>query len=121
MCGSKSRACGREPAADGLTELLRSSAPNARIVARKNYLTKANWKLVLENFLNATTAAWRIRIFPGERPCKGHGHARQYKAKVAGRDRRLARHGDRFKGVWEPGDLDTMPSPCIASRSVPAA
>jgi len=104
-----------EPAAAGLTDLLRENGvANARIVARKNYLTKANWKLVLENFLEcyhcrpAHPEYFRVNGHVKVTAMRDDYNASEWKQEI---DAWHSVIGDAefHKGVWEPGDLDTMP------------
>lgn len=104
-----------EPAAAGLTDLLRENGvADARIVARKNYLTKANWKLVLENFLEcyhcrpAHPEYFRVNGHVKVTAMRDDYNAAEWKQEI---DAWHSVIGDAefHKGVWEPGDLDTMP------------
>ncbi|MFE0018028.1 aromatic ring-hydroxylating dioxygenase subunit alpha [Mesorhizobium sp. NPDC059054] len=104
-----------EPAAAGLTDLLRENGvADARIVARKSYLTKANWKLVLENFLEcyhcrpAHPEYFRVNGHVKVTAMRDEYNAAEWKQEI---DAWHSVIGDAefHKGVWEPGDLDTMP------------
>ncbi|TPI11030.1 aromatic ring-hydroxylating dioxygenase subunit alpha [Mesorhizobium sp. B4-1-3] len=104
-----------EPVAAGLTDLLRENGvTNARIVARKNYLTKANWKLVLENFLEcyhcrpAHPEYFRVNGHVKVTAMRDDYNAAEWKQEI---DAWHSVIGDAefHKGVWEPGDLDTVP------------
>lgn len=104
-----------EPAAAGLTGLLRENGVHdARIVARKNYLTKANWKLVLENFLEcyhcrpAHPEYFRVNGHVKVTAMRDEDKAAEWQGEI---DAWHSVIGDAEfdKGVWEAGDLDTMP------------
>ncbi|MBL8584052.1 MAG: aromatic ring-hydroxylating dioxygenase subunit alpha [Rhizobiaceae bacterium] len=104
-----------EPVAAGLTDRLREhGVDNARIVVRKSYPTMANWKLVLENFLEcyhcrpAHPEYFRVNGHVKVTAMRDAGQAAVWQEEV---DAWHSVIGDAEfnKGVWEPGDLDTMP------------
>ncbi|WP_442581373.1 aromatic ring-hydroxylating oxygenase subunit alpha [Mesorhizobium sp. ASY16-5R] len=104
-----------EPAAEGLIEGLREhGVASARIVARKNYLTKANWKLVLENFLEcyhcrpAHPEYFRVNGHVKVTAMRDADKAVEWQEEI---DQWHSVIGDAEfnKGAWEAGDLDTMP------------
>lgn len=104
-----------EPAAAGLGDLLRENGvANARIVARKSYLTKANWKLVLENFLEcyhcrpAHPEYFRVNGHVKVTAMRDDDKAAEWQEEVEAWHSVIG-DAEFHKGIWEPGDLDTMP------------
>lgn len=103
------------PVVQGLTPGLRENGvDDARIVVRKNYLTKANWKLVLENFLEC----YHCRAAHPEY-FRVNGHVkvtamRDADSAALWQEEIEAWHsviGDAEfkKGAWEAGGLHAMP------------
>ena len=104
-----------EPAAAALPDLLiENGVPNARIVARKSYLTKANWKLVLENFLEcyhcrpAHPEYFRVNGHVKVTAMRDEHKAAEWQEEIEAWHSVIG-DAEFHKGVWEPGDLDTMP------------
>ena len=104
-----------EPAAAALPDLLiENGVPNARIVARKSYLTKANWKLVLENFLEcyhcrpAHPEYFRVNGHVKVTAMRDEHKAAEWQEEIEAWHSVIG-DAEFHKGVWEPGDIDTMP------------
>ncbi|WP_296746429.1 SRPBCC family protein, partial [Mesorhizobium sp.] len=111
----KASASKSEPAAAGLGDLLRENGvANARIVARKSYLTKANWKLVLENFLECSHCRpahpeyFRVNGHVKVTAMRDDDKAAEWQEEVEAWHSVIG-DAEFHKGIWEPGDLDTMP------------
>ncbi|MEQ1955413.1 aromatic ring-hydroxylating dioxygenase subunit alpha [Mesorhizobium sp. CN2-181] len=104
-----------EPAANGLTDLMRENGvDSARIVARKSYLTRANWKLVLENFLEcyhcrpAHPEYFRVNGHVKVTAMRDDDNAKKWQDEIEAWHSVIG-DAEFNKGIWEPGDLDTMP------------
>lgn len=104
-----------EPVAKGLSGLMQEAGiDKARIVARKNYLTKANWKLVLENFLEcyhcrpAHPEYFRVNGHVKVTAMRDEARAQEWQEEI---DAWHSVIGDAEfdKGVWEAGSLEKMP------------
>lgn len=104
-----------QPLADGLIEGLREHGVNrARIIDRKNYLTRANWKLVLENFFEcyhcrpAHPEYFRVNGHVKVSAMRSPDKAAEWQEEV---DAWHSVIGDAEfnKGAWEAGDLYTVP------------
>ena len=103
------------PVADGLTPgLLENGINRARIVARKNYLTKANWKLVLENFLEcyhcrpAHPEYYRVNGHVKVTATRDADKAEEWKNEVEAWHSVIG-DAEFNKGAWEAGSLEAMP------------
>lgn len=104
-----------QPVADGLTGGLRENGlDRARIVARKNYLTKANWKLVLENFLEcyhcrpAHPEYYRVNGHVKVTATRDADKAVEWQNEIEAWHSVIG-DAEFHKGAWQAGDLDTMP------------
>lgn len=103
-----------QPLVDGLDQGLRDMGINrARVAARKSYPTKANWKLVVENFSEcyhcrpAHPEYFRVNSYVKVVAMRDEANA------IAWQEELDAWHsviGDAefYKGAWEPGGLDKV-------------
>lgn len=116
MCGlDASNLPDPQPAIDALAAGMRESGiDRARIAARKNYPTKANWKLVLENFLEcyhcrpAHPEYFRVNGHVKVTALRDDAKTTEWETEV---DAWHSVIGDAEfnKGAWEAGDIGTMP------------
>ncbi|MDQ2066596.1 aromatic ring-hydroxylating dioxygenase subunit alpha [Xinfangfangia sp. CPCC 101601] len=103
------------PVAEGLTGLLQEhGVDKSRIIARKSYPTKANWKLVMENFLEcyhcrpAHPEYFRVNGHTKVTAMRNEAAAQEWQEEI---DAWHSVIGDAEfnKGAWEAGNLTTMP------------
>lgn len=116
MCGlDKASLPDIQPLVDGLSEGLREHGVNkARIIDRKSYLTRANWKLVLENFFEcyhcrpAHPEYFRVNGHVKVTAMRSSYEAAEWQKEI---DAWHSVIGDAEfnKGAWEAGGLDTVP------------
>lgn len=104
-----------EPLVEGLRQGLRENGVNrARIIARKNYPTRANWKLVIENFFEcyhcrpAHPEYFRVNGHVKVTAMRSAYEAAEWQKEV---DAWHSVIGDAEfdKGAWEAGGLNTVP------------
>ncbi|MFA6153890.1 SRPBCC family protein [Mesorhizobium sp.] len=104
-----------QPVADALTSGLRENGiDRARIAARKSYPTRANWKLVLENFLEcyhcrpAHPEYFRVNAHVKVTAVRDEDKAAQWQEELEAWHSVIG-DAEFAKGAWEPGGLDTAP------------
>ncbi|MET2829150.1 aromatic ring-hydroxylating oxygenase subunit alpha [Mesorhizobium shangrilense] len=104
-----------QPVADALTDGLRENGINrARILARKSYPTRANWKLVLENFLEcyhcrpAHPEYFRVNAHVKVTAVRDEDKAAQWQEELEAWHSVIG-DAEFNKLAWEPGGLDIAP------------
>ncbi len=104
-----------QAAVDALTEGMREvGIDRARIAARKHYPTKANWKLVIENFLEcyhcrpAHPEYFRVNGHVKVTAVRDEQKKAEWEKEIEAWHSVIGDAGFN-KGFWEPGDIDRMP------------
>jgi len=104
-----------QPVADALIDGLRQNGiDRARIAARKTYPTKANWKLVLENFTEcyhcrpAHPEYFRVNAHVKVTAMRDEDKAVQWQEELEAWHSVIG-DAEFNKGAWESGDIDTAP------------